>query len=146
VSVSIPHVTEALTTRAEECRVAKDILSLIGDKWSMLVVLCLSPHSRRFSDIQRSLHGISQRMLTRTLRTLERDGLVLRTVTPTIPPRVDYELTALGVSLKQSLEPFGQWARESFEAVKAARARYDSKPVRQGGGLSPEPVRKRLLG
>ena len=80
------------------------VLNRVGDKWSMLIVMILSHGPRRFYEIKREIEGISQRMLTLTLRGLERDGLVTRTVTPTIPPRVDYELTELGISLARTGE------------------------------------------
>ena len=114
-----------LNHHTDECQMASDILSLVSEKWSMFVVMVLTPHSRRFSDIRRSLPGISQRMLTRSLRCLERDGFVSRMVTPTKPPRVDYELTALGFSLQESLRPLGQWLRENHAAVKAARVAFE---------------------
>src|SRR5918997_5849822 len=82
------------------CRTISDLLSRIGDKWSVLVVTTLGDGSRRFNELRREIPSVSQRMLTLTLRNLERDGLVSRAVTPSIPPRVDYELTALGRSLE----------------------------------------------
>jgi DNA-binding HxlR family transcriptional regulator len=104
-----------------------EILQRIGDKWSVLVVMTLSDGPKRFSELRRALHGISQRMLTLTLRGLERDGLVSRTVTPSIPPRVDYELTSLGRSLQQPVVALGQWALANRTAVEAARAAFDAR-------------------
>jgi len=135
VSASTPQVTAEqrftddrfANHHTAECQMANDILSLVSEKWSMFVVMVLTSRSRRFSDIRRSLPGISQRMLTRSLRCLERDGFVTRTVTPTKPPRVDYELTALGFSLQESLAPLGQWLRENQAAVKAARVAFEQR-------------------
>jgi len=101
------------------------ILSRIGDKWSMLIVMILADGSRRFSEIKREVHGISQRMLTLTLRNLERDGLVTRTVTLSIPPRVDYALTEMGVSLCAPVSAIGKWASDHRDAIERARASFD---------------------
>lgn len=107
------------------CRPVTDILSRIGDKWSVMIVMLLAPGPRRFNEMRRSINGISQRMLTLTLRGLERDGLVTRTVFPTIPPRVDYELTELGQSLCRPIEALAEWAFKNRAHVEAARARFD---------------------
>ncbi|MFZ0609600.1 MAG: helix-turn-helix domain-containing protein, partial [Xanthobacteraceae bacterium] len=93
-----------------DCRAISDILARVGDKWSVLVVTRLGPGSLRFNELRRAIGGISQRMLTLTLRGLERDGLVTRTVTPSVPPRVDYALTALGRDLLQPVSALGDWA------------------------------------
>ena len=90
-----------------------------------MIVMLLGPGPRRFSEIKRAINGISQRMLTLTLRGLERDGLVTRTVTPTVPPRVDYELTALGQSLRRPVDALGEWAFANRDEIEAARARFD---------------------
>ncbi|MEK7402852.1 MAG: helix-turn-helix domain-containing protein [Gemmatimonadota bacterium] len=111
--------------RADACGV-RDVLDRIGDKWSVLVVGLLSNGSLRFSELRRSIEGISQRMLTLTLRGLERDGLVTRTVTPSIPPRVDYALTNLGRTLLRPIMALGKWAQGNRAAVESARARYDA--------------------
>ncbi|OUJ14788.1 helix-turn-helix domain-containing protein [Acetobacter sp. DsW_063] len=108
-----------------QCRAVSDVLSRIGDKWSVLVVMQLSNGSRRFSDLRRSIGSISQRMLTLTLRGLERDGLVTRTVTPSIPPRVDYALTDLGHSLREPVQTLGRWAFTNRERIADARSRFD---------------------
>jgi DNA-binding HxlR family transcriptional regulator len=110
----------------ESCKPVSEILGRIGDKWSMLVVVTLTDGSRRFSEIRRAIPGVSQRMLTLTLRGLERDGLVSRKVTPTIPPRVDYELTALGRSLQGPVFALGQWAMDNLPHIAAARAAFDA--------------------
>lgn len=112
-----------------DCLAVNDILSRVGDKWSVRVFMSLSDGPRRFNELRREIPGISQRMLTRTLRGLERDGLVSRTVTPSVPPRVDYELTTLGGSLRDPVARLGNWAIANIGAVAAARAIYDEKEV-----------------
>ena len=111
---------------ANACRPVTDILSRVGDKWSVMIVMLLGPGPRRFNEIRRAINGISQRMLTLTLRGLERDGLVTRTVFPTIPPRVDYELTPMGQSLRCPIDALGEWAFAHRDEVDAARARFDA--------------------
>jgi DNA-binding HxlR family transcriptional regulator len=113
----------------EECRQVSEVLQRIGDKWTVLVVGELGGGSRRFNEIRRSLGSISQRMLTLTLRGLERDGLVTRTVHPTVPPRVDYELTRLGRSLLEPVNGLGLWARQNQPAIQAARDKFDGAGV-----------------
>ena len=108
------------------CKQVSEILGRVGDKWSVLVVMSLKDGSRRFSEIRRAIPRVSQRMLTLTLRGLERDGLVSRKVTPTIPPRVDYELTALGRSLQTPVITLGQWVLENLPQIEAARAAFDA--------------------
>ena len=108
-----------------DCQAVGSIPSRIGDKWSVLVIMLLSDGPRRFNEIKRMVGGISQRMLTLTLRGLERDGLVTRTVYPTIPPRVDYELTELGHSLKEPVQHLGSWAFEHLPQIQTARERFD---------------------
>ncbi len=110
----------------EDCRALGEILARIGDKWTVLVVGVLGDGPKRFSEIRRALGSISQRMLTLTLRGLERDGLVTRTVFPTIPPRVDYELTQLGRSLLKPVSGLGLWARQNRVAIEDARRRFDA--------------------
>jgi DNA-binding HxlR family transcriptional regulator len=101
------------------------VASRVGDKWTVLVVTLLGDGSKRFNELRRGLGSISQRMLTLTLKGLERDGLVTRTVFPTIPPRVDYELTNLGHSLLEPVSRLGLWARQNRAAIQAARRRFD---------------------
>src|SRR5437879_1400161 len=96
----------------EDCRAVSEVLERVGDKWSVLVVVTLGEGSKRFNELRRAIASISQRMLTLTLRRLERDGLVTRTMFPTIPPRVDYELTELGRSLLGAVAGLGSWARQ----------------------------------
>src|SRR5215470_5756380 len=110
----------------EDCRAVSEILARVGDKWTVLVVAELGNGSKRFSEIRRALGSISQRMLTLTLRGLERDGLVTRTVFPSIPPRVDYELTGLGRSLLEPVSGLGLWARQNRAAIEDARRRFDA--------------------
>ena len=119
--VPVAHGTSA-------CQTVTEVLSRVGDKWSMQVVMRLGGGALRFNVLRRAIDGISQRMLTRTLRGLERDGLVSRTVTPTVPPRVDYELTSLGRSLVEPVSALGQWAIAHREIMAAARERFDRDP------------------
>src|SRR5215203_6115078 len=107
------------------CRTISTLLSRIGDKWTVLVVTTLADGSKRFDELRREIPSVSQRMLTLTLRNLERDGLVTRTVTPSIPPRVDYELTALGRSLQEPIMALSQWALDNVAAIHEAQARFD---------------------
>ncbi len=107
----------------------REVLDRIGDKWSVLVVDRLGAGPKRFSELRRSIDGISQRMLTLTVRGLERDGFVTRTVLPTNPPRVDYALTALGRALLVPVMALARWARKNRDAVRAARAAYDRRPA-----------------
>ena len=111
--------------RGQCCRPVKELLSRIGGKWTVLVVTRLADGPRRFSDLKREIDDISQKMLTATLRDLERDGFVRRTVTPSIPPRVDYELTELGTDLLTPLEALGAWAVRNQFRVDEARARFE---------------------
>ena len=112
---------------SDECRAVNAILARVGDKWSVLIVVVLGNGPRRFNDIKRMVDGISQRMLTLTLRGLERDGLVTRTVTPTNPPRVDYALTELGHSLREPVDALGSWARAHRHRIEAARRAFDDR-------------------
>jgi DNA-binding HxlR family transcriptional regulator len=115
--------------QSHDCRAVSAILSRIGDKWSVLIIQRLGEGPRRFNEIKRIIGGISQRMLTLTLRNLERDGLVSRTVTPTVPPRVDYALTDLGRDLLIPVSALGQWAIQHTPCIEAARARFDASEV-----------------
>jgi DNA-binding HxlR family transcriptional regulator len=116
------HVESGLQN---SCKPVADILVRIGDKWSVLIIMLLGSGTKRFNEMRRLVHGISQRMLTLTLRSLERDGLVTRTVFPTIPPRVDYTLTELGASLLLPISGLGEWAFANRAKVESARARFD---------------------
>jgi DNA-binding HxlR family transcriptional regulator len=123
MSRSTLHVTES-------CRPVSEVLQSVGNKWTVLVVMQLWDGERRFSELRRSIPGVSQRMLTLTLRTLERDGLLVRKVTPTIPPRVDYKLTRLGRSLGECVRVLGQWAFDNHQAMDSARAKFDAKKTK----------------
>ena len=112
---------------SEDCRAVSSVLARVGDKWSVLIIVLLGDGPKRFNEIKRMVGGISQRMLTLTLRGLERDGLVKRTQFPTIPPRVDYELTQLGRSLWEAVKPLGEWARGHVQQITRARAAFDEK-------------------
>jgi DNA-binding HxlR family transcriptional regulator len=112
--------------RTEDCRAVSDILQRIGDKWTVLVVGKLGAGPMRFNELRSAVGGISQKMLTTTLRGLERDGFITRTVFPTIPPRVDYALTDLGCELLEPVHALGEWARKNIERVNAARERFDA--------------------
>ena len=116
-----------LAHEGADCRGVASILARVGDKWSVFVIMLLGDGPRRFNEIKRMVGGISQRMLTLTLRGLERDGLVTRTVFPTIPPRVDYELTDLGRGLWQPVEALGKWASDHQSQIEGARARFDGR-------------------
>ena len=105
----------------------RNILDRIADKWSLLVIFVLADGTRRFSELRREIDGISQRMLTLTLRQLEREGLVTRTVFPVVPPRVDYELTPLGSTLLDTIQSLVAWAGEHGHEIAAARAAYDAR-------------------
>ena len=144
-TLSIPRHTQGTGSRPRKARVASEpvaaprhgvstdctrvskVLARVGDKWTVLVVRQLAQGSRRFSELKREIGGVSQRMLTLTLRGLERDGLVLRTVTPTIPPRVDYELTLLGHSLHEPIEELGNWAFAHIDAIDEAQREFDER-------------------
>ncbi len=107
-----------------DCRAISDVLARVGDKWSVLVVTRLGDRPTRFNELRRSIGGISQRMLTLTLRGLERDGLVTRTVFPTIPPRVDYALTPLGRDLLKPVSALGAWATRNQAKIARARGAF----------------------
>jgi DNA-binding HxlR family transcriptional regulator len=109
------------------CRTISTLLARIGDKWTVLVVTTLGEGPRRFNELRREIPSVSQRMLTLTLRNLERDGLVSRTVTPSIPPRVDYALTEMGRSLLKPVNALAEWAVENVETIHAAQARFDAE-------------------
>lgn len=110
---------------SNSCQTVNQVLARIGDKWSMQVVMSLGRGPLRFNELRRRIDGISQRMLTRTLRGLERDGLVSRKVTPTVPPRVDYALTTMGTSLRDPVMALGGWAIEHRHAIAMARSVFD---------------------
>jgi DNA-binding HxlR family transcriptional regulator len=127
----VPGIEGPYEHSASGCRAVNDILARVGDKWTMQVVMSLSAGPVRFNALRRAIDGISQRMLTRTLRGLERDGLVERAVTPSVPPRVDYSLTPLGASLRDPVRVLGTWAMTNKEQVDAARSRFDAAEDQQ---------------
>ena len=137
---------KVIDSETEDCRAARSILARVGDKWSILIIVLLGDGSKRFNEIKRTVGGISQRMLTLTLRGLERDGLVIRTQFPTIPPRVEYELTSLGKTLWEAVEPLSTWAQAHVRQVARAQAQFDQK--RSGSSaevvLQPESARRAL--
>lgn len=122
-----------------DCRAVADILARIGDKWTVFVVGLLSNGPMRFNEIRKSVGSISQRMLTLTLRGLERDGMVTRTVYPTIPPRVEYELTAMGRTLIEPVKAIGEWAIANRTQVEESRQEFD----RQNSGTKTAEALKR---
>jgi DNA-binding HxlR family transcriptional regulator len=110
------------TLSPDDCKGLADVLSSVGDKWTIMVVGALSKGSLRYNELQRRVSGISQRMLTLTLKRLETDGIVTRTLFPSVPPRVDYELTQLGQTLRGALLPLHLWAAHNKEAIARNRA------------------------
>ena len=108
-----------------DCRAISDVLSRVGDKWSVLVVSRLGGGTRRFNELRREIGGISQRMLTLTLRGLERDGLVARKIIPTSPPGVEYDLTALGRDLLQPVSALSAWAIRNQGKIAQSRVKFD---------------------
>jgi DNA-binding HxlR family transcriptional regulator len=117
---------------AEGCATVREVLGRVGDKWSVLVIGMLGAGTHRFSELQRSIEGISQRMLTLTLRQLERDGLVERTVYPTIPPRVEYTLTPLGCTLLEPVMALAGWAETHRSDIETARRTFDTRRSTNG--------------
>ncbi len=122
---AVEEISAPIGAEAAICQL-RDVLDRVGDKWSVLVMALLGDGPRRYSQLQRSIDGISQRMLTLTLRSLERDGLVTRAVTPTSPPRVDYRLTAVGETLSTQVNSLIDWADSHREYVARSRQRYDA--------------------
>ncbi|WOF75545.1 helix-turn-helix domain-containing protein [Parvibaculaceae bacterium PLY_AMNH_Bact1] len=122
------------TSRCPDCKRINEVLSRVGDRWSVLVIISLSQYGTlRFNELKRNL-GISQRMLSRTLRELERDGLVNRTQYPTIPPKVEYTLTPLGESFREPVAELGNWALENLATIDTAREAYDGQADKQKVG------------
>ncbi|WP_342629683.1 helix-turn-helix domain-containing protein [Nguyenibacter vanlangensis] len=107
----------------------RELLTKIGDKWTIFVVLSLDllGGRARFSELERAVPGISQRMLSSTLKNLERDGMVIREVFPEVPPRVEYEMTTLGRSLLRPTQGLVDWAKENWETVRSSQSSYDTK-------------------
>ncbi len=111
----------------EVCGAISDLLARIADKWSLLIVSTLGDGPLRFNELRRQVTDISQKMLSSTLKVLERDGLVSRTVTPSIPPQVEYELTDLGRELREPVNALAQWTAANTPRIMAARAEYDAR-------------------
>ena len=111
-----------------DCRRAKDILARVSDKWTILLLMALGDRRMRFTELHRAINGISERMLTVTLRNLEHDGILIRTVYLTIPPRVEYELSDRGRSLKLALAPIGRWVMENQTDIEEAHERLEQSP------------------
>ena len=122
----LPEELPAPTTGG--CRATREILDRVGDKWSLYIIASLANGTLRFNELRRGIDGISQRMLTLTLRGMERDGLVTRTVYPTIPPRVDYDLTELGRTLLGPVMALVNWANDNQFAIAEAHQRFDEAP------------------
>jgi DNA-binding HxlR family transcriptional regulator len=129
-----PSITERTIPTPEHtpdaCPAVREVLNRIGDKWSVLVVGLLGDGPKRFSVLRRAIEGISQRMLTLTLRGLERDGLITRTVEPSIPPKVEYELTDLGRTLLVPVHALAQWAVDHRTYIHDAQRKYDAENAR----------------
>jgi DNA-binding HxlR family transcriptional regulator len=123
-----------------ECSRIAPVLSRIGDKWTILVVMLLGDGPMRFNELRRRVGGISQRMLTLTVRGLERDGFLTRTVFPTIPPRVDYELTPLGHSPLTPIQQLGSWAMQNIDLIEDAQRRFDHASERDAAAKAPLPA------
>jgi DNA-binding HxlR family transcriptional regulator len=121
----------------DTCRAVSGVLARVGDKWSVLIVSRLGKQPMRFNEIKREIAGISQRMLTLTLRGLERDGLVTRTVFATIPPRVDYALTPLGKSLLDPVNALADWALKNAPKIEIARAKFDGSEAKKARTAPP---------
>jgi DNA-binding HxlR family transcriptional regulator len=113
---------------ATNCRAVSEVLNRVGDKWSVLVIVALREQPHRFSELKRKVGGISQQMLTTTLKTLERDGLLTRTVVATTPPQVSYALTALGQSLSDTLRLLAEWSVDNLATIHESRRQYDDRP------------------
>jgi DNA-binding HxlR family transcriptional regulator len=120
-----------------DCRRVGDILARVGDKWTILLLMALGDRRMRFGELNRAINGISQRMLTVTLRNLEHDGILIRTVYPTIPPRVEYELSDRGRSLKLALAPIGKWVMANQTDIEEARERVREQ-IPSGRAVAPD--------
>jgi DNA-binding HxlR family transcriptional regulator len=124
------HLDTGFVCGHEDPAAVRELLTKIGDKWTIFLILVLAKVHRnraRFSELEKSIPGISQRMLTLTLRNLERDGLVTRELFPEVPPRVEYELTDLGMSLLRPMEALTNWVSTNWEQVKKAQSRFDTR-------------------
>jgi DNA-binding HxlR family transcriptional regulator len=132
------------TSQSSNCQAMSDVLNRIGDKWSVMVVGMLGRNGTlRFNELKRTINGVSQRMLTLTLRNLERDGLVTRTIYPEVPPRVEYGLTELGKTLQVPISKLWDWSAEHHTAIVEARAVYDQ---REAGASAAAPRKIAYMG
>lgn len=122
-----PGNIEVVTIVEQSTCPVREVLDRVGDKWTVLIVVLLDERPHRFNELRRRVEGISQRMLTVTLRRLERDGLVLRTVTPSTPPQVEYSLTDLGRTLTEPIELLMHWANRYRSDIQAARIAFDER-------------------
>ncbi|MEP2990766.1 MAG: helix-turn-helix domain-containing protein [Parasphingorhabdus sp.] len=130
------NVAETTSQQCPNCQRINEVLTRVGDRWSVLVIISLAEYGTlRFNELKRNL-GISQRMLSRTLRELERDGLVNRTYYPTIPPKVEYNLTPMGESFREPVNALGSWALENLATIDAAREIYDTAAEKQVASIS----------
>jgi DNA-binding HxlR family transcriptional regulator len=127
--MSVEHIELPAPLELEDDCPVREVLDRVGDKWSVLIIVLLGQRTHRFSELHRAIEGISQRMLTLTVRSLERDGLVKRTVYATVPPRVDYELTGLGQTLLVPLAALSAWANAHRGDIKAARDQHDRQAL-----------------
>jgi len=136
--LSAPLPSPVPSEEYDACPVT-DVLRRVGDRWTVLILILLGRGPHRFNELHRSVEGISQRMLTRTLRALERDGLAARTVYPTIPPSVEYDLTPLGRTLLRPLSALADWAVDHGAEIATARDRHDAHPPPSGSSSSIGP-------
>jgi DNA-binding HxlR family transcriptional regulator len=134
--MSVTHIGVPVDVLDGDCPI-REVLDRVGDKWSSLIVVRLGQRTHRFNELHREITGISQRMLTLTLRALVRDGLVSRTVYPTVPPRVDYELTELGRTLLPPILALHEWAVAHRDDIRDARARHDHTTDAAHAGPGP---------
>jgi DNA-binding HxlR family transcriptional regulator len=130
-----PRHTHVTSHDPAACPAVREVLNRVGDKWSVQAIGLLSDGPKRFNELRRSIDGISQRMLTLTLRGLERDGLITRTLYPSVPPRVDYELTPLGRTLLEPVQALAAWAATHRFEIQDARERHDRS------NAEPEPAK-----
>lgn len=123
------HLDPAAVCRSSDPMAVRELLTKIGDKWTIFLVLSLDllGGRARFSELDRAIPGISQRMLSSTLKNLERDGLVTREVFPEVPPRVEYEITDLGKSLLLPMQRLVDWAKENWEQIRETQSKYDAR-------------------
>lgn len=135
VSQPVPHTPDPFVAACP----TREVLDRIGDRWTVLVLLVLAEGTHRFTALQRRIDGVSPKVLTQTLRALERDGLATRRVHAEVPPRVEYDLTPLGATLIDVVRELDTWARTHIDAVVAARAAYDAGSAGAVGSTGPTP-------